>query len=76
MYIIDFNRLLLLFFLTISKQKYFSFSPKLLFNYIVFEFTLLPVVRPRYFENYIATISCIWEWASSFLTYFQDHNQI
>jgi len=22
------------------------------------------VVRPRYSENYIATISCTWEWTS------------
>ena len=38
-YIIDLNKFLLLLLLTITKQKYFSFSPKLLFNYIVFEFT-------------------------------------
>ena len=63
-YIIDLNKFLLLFLLTITKQKYFSSSPKLLFNYIVFEFTLLLVVRPRYSENYIITISCTWEWAS------------
>ena len=63
-YIIDLNKFLLLFLLTITKQKYFSSSPKLLLNYIVFEFTLLLVVRPRYSENYIATISCTWEWAS------------
>ena len=63
-YIIDLNQLLLLFLLTITKQKYFSYSPKLLFNYIVFEFTLLLVVRPRYSENYIATIFCTWKWAS------------
>ena len=63
-YIIDLNQFLLLFLLTITKQKYFSSSPKLLFNYIVFEFTLLLVIRPRYSENYIATISCTWEWAS------------
>ena len=63
-YIIDLNQLLLLFLLTITKQKYFSYSPKLLFNYIVFEFTPLLVIRPRYSENYIATISCTWEWAS------------
>ena len=44
-YIIDLNRFLLLLSLTITKQKYFSSSPKLLFNYIVFEFTLLLVVR-------------------------------
>ena len=64
-YIIDLIGLLLLFLLTITKQKYFSSSPKLLFNYIFFEFTLLLVVRPWYFENYIATISCTWEWAST-----------
>ena len=64
-YIIDLNQLLLLFLLTITKQKYFSYSPKLLFNYIVFEFTLLLVVRPQYSKNYIATISCTWEWASN-----------
>ena len=63
-YIIDLNKFLLLFLLTINKQKYFSSSPKLLFNYIIFEFTLLLVVRPWYSENYIATISCTWEWAS------------
>ena len=63
-YIIDLNQFLLLFLLTITKQKYFSSSLKLLFNYIVFEFTLLLVVRPWYSENYIATISCTWEWAS------------
>ena len=63
-YIIDLNKFLLLFWLTIIKQKYFSSWPKFLFNYIVFEFTLLLVVRPRYSENYIATISCTWEWAS------------
>ena len=60
-YFIDLNKFLLLFLLTITKQKYFSSSPKLLFNYIVFEFTLLLVVRPRYSENYIATISCTWD---------------
>ena len=65
-YIIDFNRFLLLFLLTITKQKYFSSSPKLLFKYIVFEFTLLLVVQPRYYENYIVAISCTWEWASNF----------
>ena len=64
-YIIDLNQFLLLFLLTITKQKYFSSSSKLLFNYIVFEFTLLLVVQPRYSENYIATISCTWEWAST-----------
>ena len=64
-YIIDLNQFLLLFLLTIIKQKYFSSSPKLLFNYIVFEFTLLLVVRHRYSENYITTISCTWEWTSS-----------
>ena len=63
-YIIDLNQFLLLFLLTINKQKYFSSSSKLLFNYIVFEFTLVLVVRPRYSENYIATISYTWEWAS------------
>ena len=71
-YIIDLNQFLLLFLLTITKQKYFSFSPKLLFNYIVFEFILLLVVQPRYFKNYIATISCTWEWASI----PHDHHQI
>ena len=65
-YIIDFNRFLLLFLLTITKQKYFSSSSKLLFKYIVFEFTLLLVVQPRYYENYIVTISCTWKWASNF----------
>ena len=65
-YIIDLNKFLLLFLLTITKQKYFSSSCKLLFNYIVFEFTLLLVVRPRYSENYIATISYTWEWTSNF----------
>jgi len=50
--------------LAITKQKYFSSSPKLLFKYIVFEFTQLFAVRPQYFENYITTISCTWEWAS------------
>ena len=64
-YIIDLNKFLLLFSLTITKQKYFSSSPKLLFNYIVFEFILLLVVRLQYSENYIATISCTWEWAST-----------
>ena len=64
-YIIDLDKFLLLFLLTITKQKYFSSSPKLLFNYIVFEFTLLLVVRPWYSKNYIATISCTWEWAST-----------
>ena len=63
-YIIDLNQFLLLFLLTITKQKYFSSSTKLLFNYIVYESILLLVVRPRYSENYIATISCTWEWAS------------
>ena len=63
-YIIDLNQFLLLFLLTITKQKYFSSSPKLFFYYIVFEFTPLLVVRPRYSENYIATISCTWKWAS------------
>ena len=63
-YIIDLNQFLLLFLLTITKQKYFSSSPKLLFNYIVFESILLLVVQSRYSENYIATISCTWEWAS------------
>ena len=63
-YIIDLNQFLLLFLFTITKKKYFSSSPKLLFNYIVFEFTLLLVVRPRYSENYITTISCTWEWDS------------
>ena len=63
-YFIDLNTLLLLFLLTITKQKYFSSSPKLLFYYIVFEFTPLLMVWPRYFENHIATISCTWEWAS------------
>ena len=67
-YIIDLNKFLLLFFLTITKQKYFSSSPKLLFNYIVFEFTLLLVVRPQYSENYIATIFFTLEWASSRVT--------
>ena len=57
-YIIDLNKFLLLFLLTITKQKYFSSSLKLLFNYIIFEFTLLLVVWPQYSENYIATISC------------------
>ena len=52
---------------TITKQNYFSSSYKLLFDYIVFEFTLLLVVRTRLSENYIATISCTWEWASSIL---------
>ena len=67
-YFIDLNQFLLLFLLTITKQKYFFPLPKfLLFNYIVFEFTLLLVVRPRYSENYIATISCTWEWESSLL---------
>ena len=65
-YIIDLIKFLLLFLLTINKQKYFSSSSKLLFNYTVFEFTLLLVVLPRYSENYIATISCTWEWASNF----------
>ena len=42
-----------------------SSSPKVFFfNYIFFEFSLLLVVRSRYSENYIATISCTWEWAS------------
>ena len=63
-YIIDLNQFLLLFLLTITKQKYFSSLPKILFNYIVFEPILLLVVRPRYSENYIVTISCTWEWAS------------
>ena len=68
-YLINLNKFLLLFLLTITKQKYFSPLPKfLLFNYIVFEFTLLLVVRPRYSENYIATISYTWEWASNFFT--------
>ena len=66
-YIIDLNKLLLLFLFTITKQNYFSSSYKLLFDYIVFEFTLLLVVRTRLSENYIATISCTWEWASSIL---------
>ena len=65
-YIIDLSKFLLLFLLTITKQKYFSSLPKLLFNYIVFEFTLLLVVWPRYSENYIATISYTWEWTSNF----------
>ena len=63
-YIIDLNMFLLLFMLTITKQKYFSSSPKFLFNYIVFESILLLMVWPRYSENYIAMISCTWEWAS------------
>ena len=33
-YIIDLNQFLLLFLLTITMQKYFSSSPKLLFNYL------------------------------------------
>ena len=48
----------------LSSMFFFASLPKLLFNYIVFEFTLLLVVWPRYFENYIATISYIWDWAS------------
>ena len=64
-YIIDLNQFLLLFLLTITKQKYFSSLPKLLFNYIVFEFTSLLVVRLRYSENYIAMVSCTWEWGST-----------
>ena len=64
-YIIDLNQFLSLFLLTLTKQKYFSSSSKLLFNYIVFEFTLLLVVQPRYSKNYIAMISCTWEWASN-----------
>jgi len=32
-----------------------------LFNYIVFEFTPLLMVRPRYSKNYIATICYTWE---------------
>ena len=65
-YIIDLNQFLLLFLLTITQQKYFSSLPKFLFNYIVFESILLLVVRPWYSKNYIATISCTWEWASNF----------
>ena len=64
-YIIDLNKFLLLFLLTITKQKYFSSSPKLFFNYIVFEFILFLVVWPLYFENYIAIISYTWEWVSN-----------
>ena len=60
-----FKSVLLLFLLTITKQKYFSSSPKFLYNYIVFEFILFLVVQPRYSENYIAIISCTWEWASN-----------
>ena len=60
-----FKSVLLLFLLTITKQKYFSSSPKFLYNYFVFEFILLLVVQPRYSENYIATISCTWEWVSN-----------
>ena len=60
-YIIDLNKFLLLFLLTITKQKYFSSLPNFLFNYIVFKSILLLVVRPWYFENYITTISCTWE---------------
>ena len=71
-YFIDLNQFLLSFLLTITKQKYFSSSPKLLFNYIVFEFTLLLVVWPRYSENYIATISCTWEWVSNFGTVVEE----
>ena len=69
-YIIDLNQFLLLFLLTITKQKYFYYSSKLFFFffYIVFEFTLLLVVWPRYSEIYIAMISCTWEWASKKLS--------
>ena len=67
-YIIDLNQFLLLFLLTITKQKYFSSSSKFFFfYYIVFEFIPLLVVRPWYSENYIATISCTWEWASMYV---------
>ena len=65
-YLINLNQFLLLFLLTITKQKYFFSLPNFFFYYIVFEFTPLLVVRPRYFENYIAMISCTWEWASNF----------
>ena len=69
-YIIDLNKFLLLLLLTITKQKHFSSSPKLLFNYIVFESIPLLVVRPWYSENYIATISYTWEWASMLVFFF------
>ena len=60
-----FKSVLLLFLLTITQKKYFSSSPKFLYNYIVFEFILFLVVQPQYSENYIAIISCTWEWASN-----------
>ena len=63
-YVIDLSKFLLLFLLTIIKQKYFSSLPKFLFNYFVFESILLLVVWPRYSENYIVMISCTWEEAS------------
>ena len=69
-YIIDLNQFLLLFLLTINKQKYFSSSPKLLFNYIVFEFTLLIVVQPWYFENYITTYPALRSEQAVFFGHF------
>ena len=65
-YIIDLNKLSLLFLFTITRQKLFFIFTKSFFNYIVFEFTPLLVVRPQYSKNYIAMISCTWEWASNF----------
>ena len=62
----------MLFLFTITRQKLFFIFTKSFFffflNYIVFEFTLLLVVRPRYSENYITMISYTWEWASKALS--------
>ena len=66
-YIIDLNRLFFFLIILVNNQqaKVLFFLPELLFNYIVFEFTLLLMVLPWYSENYIDTISCTWEWAST-----------
>ena len=45
----------------------FFFTKIVFFYYIIFEFTLLLMVRSRYSENYIAMISCTWEWAITFM---------
>ena len=46
-------------------KVFFIFNKSFLFNYVVFEFTPLLVIRPRYSENYIVTISSTSEWAST-----------